>query len=147
MTLPALLMPSTTLLLAATVVADFGFGFGSGTAFFGAFRLFAHTAAHEKRAQPSAPSPGSHCSPSPSTEKAVPSRCATAMGGRPHPGSPRGSRHRPSVRPPRDLNSSVTYQELSDRGTSTGSDSILAESSGILVNIAGSSSGKSAVGP
>jgi hypothetical protein len=57
-TLPALLMPSTALLLAATVVATvvagfgFGFGFGSGTAFFGAFRLFAHTAAHEKRAQP-----------------------------------------------------------------------------------------------
>ncbi|MFF9458001.1 hypothetical protein [Streptomyces flaveolus] len=47
MTLPALLMPSTALLLPATVVA----GFGSGTAFFGAFRLLAHTAAHEKRAR------------------------------------------------------------------------------------------------
>ncbi|WP_435879718.1 hypothetical protein [Streptomyces flaveolus] len=45
-------MPSTALLLAATVVAGFGFGSGSGTAFFGAFRLLAHTAAREKRAQP-----------------------------------------------------------------------------------------------
>lgn len=47
MTLPALLMPSTALLLAATVVAGVGFG----TAFFGAFRMLAQTAAHEKRAQ------------------------------------------------------------------------------------------------
>ncbi len=46
-TLPALLVPSTALLLIATMVAGFGFG----TAFFGAFRMLAHTAAHEKRAQ------------------------------------------------------------------------------------------------
>ncbi|GGZ41568.1 MFS transporter [Streptomyces poonensis] len=46
-TLPALLLPSTALLLGATVIAGFGFG----TAFFGAFRMLAHTAAHEQRAQ------------------------------------------------------------------------------------------------
>ncbi|MER6692321.1 MFS transporter [Streptomyces minutiscleroticus] len=46
LTLPALLVPSTPLLLATTVVAGLGFG----TAFFGAFRMLAQTA-HEKRAQ------------------------------------------------------------------------------------------------
>ncbi|MBO1334375.1 hypothetical protein [Streptomyces sp. VRA16 Mangrove soil] len=46
-TLPALLLPSTALLPVGTLVAGFGFG----TAFFGGFRMLAHTAVHEKRAQ------------------------------------------------------------------------------------------------
>ncbi|MCX5396086.1 MFS transporter [Streptomyces sp. NBC_00102] len=46
LTLPALLLPSMPLLLAATVVAGFGFG----TSFFGGFRMLAHTAAPEQRA-------------------------------------------------------------------------------------------------
>ncbi|MGP2437271.1 MFS transporter [Streptomyces sp. JW3] len=47
LTLPALLVPSMPLLLAAAVVAGFGFGLS----FFGAFRMLAQTAGHAKRAQ------------------------------------------------------------------------------------------------
>lgn len=47
LTLPALLLPSMPLLLAATAVAGYGFG----TAFLGGFRMLAQTAAPQQRAQ------------------------------------------------------------------------------------------------